>query len=129
MQRFTLFSIAHALLCASAPGCSSSEESTGDASEVDAAAPGDRDASAPGDGEAGCRTMTGWTRAAENPVGSSRGGSLSPSGVDADPWILRDGEELRLWFTTTAMPDGVNVLRTAYAQSTDGVACSLKTEQ
>jgi predicted GH43/DUF377 family glycosyl hydrolase len=56
------------------------------------------------------------------PMGTiTRTGGLpvSPSGVESDPWIVRDGDALRMWFTTASRTPPHDV-RIASAVSTDG---------
>jgi hypothetical protein len=53
-------------------------------------------------------------------VGRAGGAPLSASGTESDPWVMRDGGRLRMWFTTATRTPPAN-LRTAYAESDDGV--------
>lgn len=53
-------------------------------------------------------------------VGRANNLPLSASGVESDPWIARDGNRLRMWFTTASRTPPHDV-RIASAESADGI--------
>ena len=69
----------------------------------------------------GCTTFGPLVRAGT--AGRAGGAPISSSGVESDPSVMRDGGKLRMWFTTANATPPAN-LRTAYAESTDGLVWS-----
>lgn len=57
-------------------------------------------------------------------VGRADGVAVSNSGIESDPHVLRDGGLLKMWFTT-ANPTPPANLRSAYAESDDGLTWRL----
>jgi len=65
----------------------------------------------------GCQTFGPFQRAGK--VGRAGGLPISPTGIESDPSVLRDGGKLKMWFTT-ANPTAPANLRSVYAESDDG---------
>lgn len=84
-----------------------------DAPSTPDASPPEPDAAPP----TACKTFGALARS--GPVGRAGGAPISNSGVESDPWIVRDGDRYRMWFTTASRTPP-HLVRIAHAESTDG---------
>ncbi|MBG88902.1 MAG: hypothetical protein CMO80_18650 [Verrucomicrobiales bacterium] len=70
-----------------------------------------------------------FLRVGDGPVGTSKGENLIPTDLLGDPFVMRDGDRFRMWFTAGAVfGDGSFTLGTCHSESPDGLTWTSATD-